>query len=781
MLKTALLVLILALTMIGCNKNDTPTDLSTISIIPKPTAMTAGAGHFELTKDSKIYSRGELEAQYLQQELKRSTGIDLEITPYTDEATDGIILQLTTEETEDSGSEAYTIDVTTAKVMINASTTAGLFYGIQTLLQLMPVEVYSPEVANNVDWIVPAVHIEDNPRFKWRGYMLDVSRHFFTVEDIKKNIDWLSQHKMNRFHWHLIDDQGWRIEIKKYPELTEKAAWRVDNEDKDWGARPAQKEGEKTTYGGYYTQEQIREVVKYAAERHITVVPEIEMPAHVTCMFAAYPELSCQGKELTVPSGGLWPITDIYCAGNDKTFEFIEDVMKEVVALFPSEYIHIGGDEADKREWDDCPKCQARMRKENLKDSHELQSYFISRVEKILNGLGRNLIGWDEILEGGLAPNATVMSWRGMGGGIKAAKSKHNVVMTPTSHCYFDYYQGPRELEPQAFNADLPIKRVYSFNPVPEELTAEEAKYILGGQANLWTEQVQTSEHQQYMTYPRIAALAEAVWTPLENKDWNNFSDRLLVQMRRYDLQGINYARSAFNVTPKSKFDPATKNITVKLDAECIIGDIHYTTDGSDPTDNSPIYKDPFKLTKSCVVKCAQFSNGEQLSLTNSSDFFVHLATAKPVTYITKYSDKYKGQEANTLNNSTLGSSSFSDGEWQAWFGEDMIISIDLESKKEISTIIAGHFHDAGSWIFLPTKIEYFTSDDGKEWSRAGEVNNDYDIKGKSTIKRYKLELATPIKARYVKVISSILKEAPEWHTGAGKPVWLFADEVVVE
>lgn len=446
------------------------------------------------------------------------------------------------------GIEGYTLTVQPDRIDLKASQPAGLFYAVQTLIQLMPPAVYQPASASNKIKIrIPCVEIKDRPRFGWRGLMLDVSRHFFPPEFIYRFIDFLAMHKLNTFHWHLVDDQGWRIEIKKYPKLTEVGAWRVDREANHWNAREPQKPGEKATCGGFYTQDEIRDIVSYATNRYITIIPEIEMPGHTTAALAAYPEYSCSGGPFSVLPGGVWPITDIFCAGKEETFIFLEDILTEVMDLFPSRFIHIGGDEATKTEWEKCPLCRERIQKEGLKDVEELQSYFIRRIERFLNSHERRLIGWDEILEGGLAPQATVMSWRGTQGGIDAARLGHDVVMSPTSHCYFDYYQGDPDVEPLAIGGYLPLSRVYEFDPVPGELSAEESSFILGGQANLWTEYVSTPEHAEYMLFPRTAALAEAVWTLPDLKDWTDFAARLEGQLARYKAAGINYAEKCLS------------------------------------------------------------------------------------------------------------------------------------------------------------------------------------------------------------------------------------------
>jgi len=450
------------------------------------------------------------------------------------------------------------------------------------------------------------MQISDYPRFSWRGLHLDVSRHFHDKEFIKKYIDLLALFKMNTFHWHLVDDQGWRVEIKKYPRLTEIGAWRVDHEDLPWNSRPEQKPGEKATIGGFYKQDDIREIVAYAAQRFITIVPEIEMPAHVSSALAAYPEYSCRQVPISVPSGGIWPCTNIYCAGNDSTFLFLQDVLTEVMDLFPSKIIHVGGDEAEKTEWKRCPRCQARIRDEKLKDENELQSYFIRRIDKFLTEKGRILIGWDEILEGGLAENATVMSWRGTEGGIDAARQGHNVVMTPVTHCYFDYYQSlDKEIEPLAFGEFTSLEKVYSFEPVPEVLTTDEAKHILGAQGNAWTEYMPASSHVEYMILPRAIALSEVAWSPATQKDYGWFLGRLENQLNLLHKKGYNYFVPAVDSLPDTT--NFTGTVRVELTNPYPFGEIRYTTDGSEPSATSIRFTEPVVLNQSTVIKAALF------------------------------------------------------------------------------------------------------------------------------------------------------------------------------
>lgn len=438
--------------------------------------------------------------------------------------------------------------------------------------------------------------------------MLDVGRYFYPVEFIKKYIDYMAMHKLNTFHWHLTEDHGWRIEIKKHPRLTQVGAWR---EGTQIGSR---EQIDERPHGGYYTQEQIREVVAYASERYVNVVPEIEMPGHTLAALVAYPELSCTGGPFRMPL--QWGIQeDIYCAGNEQTFIFLEDVLAEVAELFPSPIIHIGGDEAPKARWKACPKCQARIKSEGLKDEHELQSYFIKRIEQFLLTKGKRLIGWDEILEGGLAPNASVMSWRGIEGGIAAAKQHHDVVMSPTSYLYFDYYQGDPALEPKAIGGLLPLEKVYSYEPTPAELSQEEAKYIIGTQGNVWAEFIHTPEKVEYMTFPRAAALAEVAWTPARLKDWDGFKKRMERQYERYDAMGMNASKSAYNVLPDVAVDAAeTGKASVSFRTGSHDLEILYTLDGSEPTLESLKYTIPFTVSRPTVIKAATFRGGKQIS-----------------------------------------------------------------------------------------------------------------------------------------------------------------------
>jgi hexosaminidase len=554
-MKTSLLLLVTIL-FFGCNNpyKDYKNSVSDYHIIPKPVSLETSNGRFLIDSKTKVSAASNLENEgaYLANMLSH---ISKSTISFEAGSSGNIKLKL---DEAIATEEGYSVSVSFDNIVISGKTAKGIFYGIQTLRQLIPVAKETKDVT------IPAVTIKDTPRFAYRGMHLDVARHYFPVDFIKKYIDLIAMHKMNTFHWHLTEDQGWRIEIKKYPKLTEIGSIRHGT---IIGHYPGTGNDE-TQYEGFYTQDQVKDIVKYATERHVTIIPEIELPGHASAAIAAYPFLSCFPEEPTIVSNNMgskagkeaqangtpkivqetWGVfDDVFCAGNEKTFQFLEDVLAEVIPLFPSQYIHIGGDECPKSNWKRCPDCQKRMKGNNLADEHELQSYFIQRIEKHLNAKGKKIIGWDEILEGGLAPNATVMSWRGEEGGIVAAKQHHDVIMTPGHSCYFDHYQTEnKENEPIAIGGKTTVADVYAYNPTPKELTMEENKFILGAQGNVWTEYMKTSDYVEYMILPRMTALSEVVWSPKETTDWDNFKIRLNTMKARYDAMGLNYAKHVF-------------------------------------------------------------------------------------------------------------------------------------------------------------------------------------------------------------------------------------------
>jgi len=762
-------------------------DVDMVSVIPKPQIMRTGNGTFQITKETIILTPTDDNealgvAKYFANRIKTAGELRLKFrNSNKSEAPEKTILFFRTPDLTQLGKEGYQLIVTRKNIVLKAAEPAGLFYGVQTLFQLLPPEIYSSKSVAEVEWNVPAVEIKDVPRFGWRGMMLDVSRHFFPKEFIYEFIDYLAKHKLNTFHWHLCDDQGWRIEIKKYPKLTDVGAWRMDRLDKPWNARESQKEGEIPDYGGFYTQDEIRNIVKYAKSRHVTIIPEIEMPGHTVAALAAYPQFSCEGGPFQVLTGGYWPISDIYCAGNDSTFDFLENILSEVIDLFPGKYIHIGGDEAEKSKWKKCEKCQARIKNEGLSDEHELQSYFIKRIEEYLNSQGRQLIGWDEILEGGLAPGATVMSWRGFEGGIAAAKSGHDVVMSPTSHCYFDYYQGDPDQEPLAIGGYLPLKKVYSFDPTPQDLTEAETHRILGGQANVWTEYMLTPDHVRYMIFPRMSALSEVLWSSKEKRNWNDFKHRLETQLKRYDNMGINYAKSAYNIQTQTVVDLSTKEFTIKLETEIVGPDIFYSLDGRNPTLRSTKYAEPIVITKTTQLKARSFLNGKPVGKLIEETYKFHKATGKKVTIKNPYAPKYTGGDEFGLTNSLRGGTNYSDGRWQGFEQKDLEAVVDLESVVPINKITSGFLNHIGSWIFLPKYVEYAVSDDGENFKILTKIENELpENHGEKVVKEFSASF-DKIEARYVKVLAKNVGICPDWHQGAGGKTWLFVDEIIVE
>jgi hexosaminidase len=607
-----------------------------------------------------------------------------------------------------------------------------------------------------------------------------VSRHFFPPSFIRRLIDILALHKMNVFHWHLTDDQGWRIEIRKYPKLTAIGSWRADREGIDWNLCQPQREGEPATYGGFYTQDEIREIVRYAAERNVTVVPEIEMPAHTTAALAAYPQYSCTGGPFHVTTGALWPITDIFCAGNDSTFEFLENILTEVFDLFPGRYIHIGGDEADKANWKKCPKCQARMKQEGLPDENALQSWFIRRIAEFARSKGRRVIGWDEILDGGLAPGAAVMSWRGSDGGLAAARSGHDVVMTPGANCYFNSYQGQPVYEPPAGGGYLPLRKVYAFEPVPGDLTPAESAHILGGEACLWTEYVADPAHAEYMILPRLSAMAEVLWSPQAARDESDFLSRIEPQLSRYSAAGYTFARSLYLVSMSSLLDTARRRVLVTLAGESGNTPICYTLDGTAPSPRSRVYRGPFPVGQSMEIRAASVRGERLLGPATTHRIVVHKAIARQAAL--KYPcGKYTGGGPFALTDGVLGTTSYDDGRWVGFEGMDFDATIDLGSPVDMTQLTTRFLLDYHSWIFGPKRVRYEFSDDGTTFTPLGERAFPVPAAAQGTSILEYAQPAHGARARFVRVVAENLGVCPDWHPGRGGKAWLFVDEIIVE
>ena len=747
------------------------------NIIPQPQQVIADASApFVLNANTVICLQTNSQdmkrnASMLASYIKEATGISPTIGKFV-KGSPAIILSI---DKTISNAEGYKLNANAKQISIAGASAAGVFYGIQTLRKSLPL---CSGKATQVT--IPAVQIADAPRFAYRGTHLDVSRHFVTTDSIRQFIDMLALHNINRFHWHLTDDQGWRIEIKKYPLLTaigsKRAQTVIDHNSGKYDGKP---------YSGYYTQKEIREIVKYAADRYITIVPEIDLPGHMQAALAAYPELGCTGGPYKVWE--IWGISDdVLCAGNDKTMKFIDDVLKEVVGLFPSKYIHVGGDECPKVRWKDCPKCQARIKALHLeaKDGHSaeerLQSYVITHATKFLKSLGRNIIGWDEILEGGLAEGATVMSWRGESGGIAAAKQNHDVIMTPNTYLYFDYYQSlDKANEPDAIGGYLPLERVYSYEPMPKELTADEARHIIGVQANIWTEYMPTFKQMQYMGLPRIAALSEVQWSQPQLKNYTDFSNRLVGLTNIYDRLGYNYAKHLYNVNIHIDTDTKWREIVVHMTT---VGDaeIRYTLDGSQPTASSTLYTGAIHLQKSAKIRAAAFRNGKRSNV-SSQDVVFNKATACPVKLLQPTHKNYTYNGGATLTDGLVGDKGFGTGRWLGFSGNDLEAVIDLKKPTNVSSVSLNTCVDKGSWIFDARNIEVSVSNDGINFTTVASHSLPALEKNSADgINTYNLEFSQT-SARYIKVHATSEHNIPDWHSGKGKPAFLFVDEISVK
>ena len=771
-----------AAVMFSCAKMHTKDNYT---IIPMPNELQPKRGEFTIDKATKVVFDNDLDSasqrvvKNFAEELSKVTGFDIK-------ATEGGAGRNTIffEKEDNTPAEGYELDIDKKDVDIKAGDSHGFFYAIQTFKQLLPAEVYGDSTATDVKWSANCVEIKDKPRFSYRGMHFDVARHMFTVDEVKKHLDVMAMHKLNTLHWHITDDQGWRIEIKKYPKLTEVGAWRKETavgkmEDGKYDGTP---------YGGFFTQDQIRDIVAYAADKQITVIPEIDMPGHMVAAVASYPELGCTGKQCEVRT--TWGVSeDVLCAGKENTFKFVEDVLTEVMELFPSEYIHIGGDEAPRIRWKNCPNCQARIKTEGLKSDSThtaedyLQSYFNNRVEKFLKEHGRKMIGWDEVLEGNPSQSTTVMSWRGEAGGIEAAKSGHNVIMVPNVYLYFDYYQSmDLENEPKGIGGHVPMDMVYKYNPVPESLTPEEAKLIMGVQANLWTEYISDYAHAQYMIMPRVDALSEIAWTNPENKDWDGFLNRMDKNMKVYTLKGYNFAKHLLNVS--MSFDINEKegclDITLRTMGKA---PIYYTLDGSQPTAASgTLYTGPIKLKNTATLKAVSVRDGKESRIYECS-FDFNKATAKKLTLDEEISVKYKYNGVKTLVDGQIGNQAFNTGRWIAFEGNDLSATIDLGNEEEISEVCVGQLLDLANWIFPAESFTVKVSADGTNYTTVSDQKFDLP----TGYKGYGQERLTldakfePVKARYVKINAASVKKGPKWHDGPGKPMFLFIDEISVK
>ena len=774
-MKKLLLTLAAGIVLCSCGSHDPQ-----IAIVPYPNHLETGRGTYRVTDrpvtcDSRTDERTQRAVVGFAARLATVTGGTNPVTVADEVPASGI--RFVTDESLPA--EGYELNVDGEGIEVRASQFPGFLYALQSLEQLLPAAVYGTEPAPDAAWEVPCVKIADAPRFAYRGMHLDVARHFFSVDEVKRYIDVMAIHKLNTLHWHLTDDQGWRIEIKRYPELTAVGSIRKATVvRKEWGTYDG------TPYGGFYTQDEIRDVVKYAADRGVTVIPEIDLPGHMLAALTAYPELGCTGGPYEV--WGRWGVADdVLCPGREKTFEFLEGVLTEVMELFPSEYIHIGGDECPKVRWEKCPRCQAKIRQLGLKDDgehtaeHYLQSYVTDRIGKFLAQHGRRIIGWDEILEGRAPSDAVVMSWRGSEGGIAAAKLGHDVIMTPNSHFYFDYYQSlDTDAEPFGIGGYIPMEQVYSYDPAFPELTPEQQKHILGVQANLWTEYVLSDEYLEYMLLPRLAALSEVQWCQPETKDWNRFIGSFRMD-EIYSQMGYEFAKHIFGVTASYAVDPEKGGVVMTLTTQGG-APIRYTLDGSDPTASSPLYKAPVTIGESCTFKAAALREGMQTPVyTRKFDF--NKATGRRIALNAAPTLKYTYGGASLLVDGYRGGPVYSNGAWIGFLNEPLDVTIDMQGAKPYSAVTVESLVEKGEWVFPPSSVGVYLSDDGSEFTEAALMSVPQETAGSPDgVKPFKV-LFPETSARYLRVVARTVDPIPAWHGAAGQKAHMFVDEIIVE
>lgn len=743
-------------------------------IIPQPQSIRALKGSCALDKLNRIVitesSQMSLATEFLktlESYLKKETSIVL--SPNLSATLPGKNNEILLTLNKQLGKEEYQLNINSKSIEIIYGGEAGGFYAMQSLLQL----AQNAKESNKNK--IACQLIEDAPRVSWRGMHLDVSRHFFPIDSIKRYIDVMAIYKMNTLHWHLTDDQGWRIEIKKYPKLTQIGSKRKETMiAKNFFPFI----GDDTPYGGYYTQEQIKELVQYAAAKHITIVPEIEMPGHALAALAAYPEYSCNGGPFETLT--KWGISeDVFCP-KEETFVFLKDILSEVMQLFPSSYIHIGGDEVPKTRWKTCPHCQGIIKAKGLKDENELQSYFIHRIDSFITASGRHTLGWDEILEGGLAPGAAVMSWRGIQGGIEAAKQHHEVIMCPGTHCYFDHYQGYQKTEPLAIGGYTTVQKAYQFNPIPSGLSTEEESYILGGQANIWTEYIPTWHQVEYMLLPRMLALSEALWTKMpqtgNGRDFDRFLPRLLPQMNRLQKEGYTVAQSIYDLQLELQAIPDTNGIRVSLKSPFKGGQIHYTLNDSLPKLSDPVLSGPIDIYRHKTMTAAYFENGVRKGNIWKQTIWPSGATGKKVSFDHAPSPSYNYGGSLTINDGIIGDRPWYGRDWLGWSGDDVSIVIDLGSKKPILHTYISTLKDEPSWIYGPKEVAVYVSDDNLIFTQVMKY-------GKEEIKMFNEQFPFFMNGwsgRYVRVDVKNQGIIPEGKNGAGEKAWLFIDEIMI-
>ncbi len=748
---------------------------SDYEIIPKPLDVNCKGDASFLLKDgvAVIYPENNQKmqdnAEFLVDYVEKQTGVKL--TSHAGMPVDGAICL--TLDLNDDNAEAYKLIVNDKRVCISGASEAGVFYGIQTLRKSLPV-------AQDINVNLSAVEIYDKPRFAYRGAMLDVARHFYTVDEVKTFIDMLALHNINRFHWHLTDDQGWRIEIKKYPKLMSVASERKETVVGRWYSGIY----DGKPYGGYYTQDELRDVIDYAAKRHITIIPEVDLPGHMQAALTAYPELGCTGGPYEVRT--IWGVSqDVLCVGNDFTLQFVKDVLSEVADIFPSEYIHIGGDECPKVRWEKCPKCQERIKSLGLKSDakhtkeQRLQSYMIQEAAKYLKEKGKRIIGWTEILEGGLVPDATLMSWIGESGGIEAAHQHHDVIMTPNTYLYFDYYQSKKvEDEPLAIGGYLPIEKTYNYEPMPKELTKEEQQYIKGVQANLWTEYIPVFSQVQYMVLPRLGAAAEVQWTDPSKKDYKDFLRRVPHLVAVYDCYGWNYATHVYDVNVDMKADTVNHVLNVQL-STMADDPIYYTLDGQDPTEKSLKYTKPFTIDQSVVLKTMAV-HPDRTSKISVDTIRFNKATLKPVVLLQPNESRFSPDGPVVLVDGRNGNHSFDTGAWLAVTGNDLEAVINMQAETILSSASVHVYVRKDAWLFDARGFSVSVSSDNKNYKEvASQEYKQMQESDSDGIIEHELSF-DPCKATYVKIKVISEKSMPDWHWDAGKAPFLLVDEIIL-
>ena len=747
--------------------------IQSISIVPCPESITPGTGYFTFSGKTDFTVENEEQAEV----ARCFSALFTQAAGFTPCVKVGEKKGKISFLTDDAlKSEAYHLEITPRQIIVKASDTKGFFYALQTIRQLLPASIEGTAVAETADWSVPAMTIKDEPRFGYRGLMVDVARFFIPKENLLRIIDCMGMLKINTLHLHLVDDNGWRIEIKRYPLLTEIGSRRVDRPGKSFPERRNPRQGEPTVEKGFYTQEDIREIVAYAARHQVEVIPEIEMPAHTNASLAAYPELACPVVDTpitVIPGMGGKNSRIVYCAGNDSVFSFLEDVIDEVIELFPSKYIHLGGDEASKYYWEKCPKCQARMKAEGIEHVEELQSYFMRRMSKYVQSKGKEVIGWDELTNSTLPDDVIIFGWQGLGNAaLKAAKQGHRFVMTPARVLYLIRYQGPQWFEPLTYFGNNTLLDVYNYEPVQNDWKPEYADLLMGVQGSLWTEFCSSPQDVNYLLYPRLMALADLAWTPKGTKDWQGFLNRIDSLLPHLDAMGVNYARSMFNIDHKVTPD----NGKLSVDLSCIRPDveIRYTTDGSEPAADSKLYKSPLTVKHDCVVKAATFSLGEQKGQTLSLDLKFNKATGKKV--LTKNDKTY------ALTNGLRGSNRHSDFEWAGWYAQNATFTVDLGKRMDVSSVTLGNITNSAMGVHQPTLVRLSVSDDNKTFRTVKELTIPVE-----EVFRHRWAIEDMVfdgfktKARYLKIDATNPGKCPAGDIRDGQDVWMYFDEIIVK